>query len=48
MERLLRSPFHGVVSNSLMLVTFTGCKTGNEYTTPVGYRQEGDTLTVFT
>lgn len=48
MERLLRSPLHGVVSDSLMLITFTGRKTGTEYTTPVGYRQEGDTLTVFT
>jgi deazaflavin-dependent oxidoreductase (nitroreductase family) len=47
-ERLLRSPLHGVVSDSLMLITFTGRKTGNEYTTPVGYRQSGDTLTVFT
>ncbi len=31
-----------------MLLTFAGRETGTEYTTPVGYRQEGDTLTVFT
>ncbi|MFC7081333.1 nitroreductase/quinone reductase family protein [Halorussus caseinilyticus] len=48
MERLLRSPLHGLVSDSLMLLTFTGRKSGDEYTTPVGYRQEGDALTVFT
>jgi deazaflavin-dependent oxidoreductase (nitroreductase family) len=48
MERLLRSPLHGLVSDSLMLITFTGRKSGREYTTPVGYRQEDDTLVVFT
>lgn len=34
---LLRSPLHPLVSDSLMLITFTGRKTGDEYTTPVGY-----------
>jgi len=34
---LLRSPLHSLVSDSLMLITFTGRKTGEEYTTPVGY-----------
>ncbi|WP_435180176.1 nitroreductase/quinone reductase family protein [Halorussus sp. AFM4] len=48
MERLLRSPLHGLVSDSLLLITSTGRRSGNEYTTPVGYRQAGDTLTVFT
>ncbi|WP_246045736.1 nitroreductase/quinone reductase family protein [Halorussus ruber] len=48
MERLLRSPLHGLVSDSLMLITFTGRKSGREYTTPVGYRREEDTLVVFT
>ena len=37
MKALLRSPLHGVVSGSLLLVTFTGRKSGREYTTPVGY-----------
>lgn len=41
---LLRSPFHGVVSGLYMLVTFTGKKTGQTYTTPVQYRQFGRTL----
>ncbi|MFB6228485.1 MAG: nitroreductase/quinone reductase family protein [Halobacteriales archaeon] len=37
MSRLLRSPLHPLVSDSIMLLTFTGSKTGTEYTTPVGY-----------
>ncbi|MCI0521989.1 MAG: nitroreductase/quinone reductase family protein [Chloroflexi bacterium] len=39
---LLRSPLHGMVSKSLMLVTFTGRKSGKTYTTPVNYlRRDG-------
>lgn len=34
---LLRSPLHSLVSDSLMLITFTGRRSGEEYTTPVGY-----------
>ena len=34
---LLRSPLHGVMSNKLLLLTFTGRKTGRAYTTPVSY-----------
>ena len=37
MSRLLRSPLHSLVSDSIMLLTFTGSKTGEEFTTPVGY-----------
>jgi uncharacterized protein YbjT (DUF2867 family) len=37
MSRLLQSPLHSLVSDSIMLLTFTGSKTGEEYTTPVGY-----------
>jgi hypothetical protein len=37
MSRLLRSPLHPLVSDSVMLLTFIGSKTGEEYTTPVGY-----------
>ncbi|QSG05464.1 nitroreductase/quinone reductase family protein [Halapricum desulfuricans] len=37
MSRLLRSPLHSLVSDSIMLLTFTGSKTGQEYTIPVGY-----------
>nr|WP_321169283.1 SDR family oxidoreductase [Halorubrum rubrum] len=37
MSRLLRSPLHSLVSDSIPLLTFIGSRTGNEYTTPVGY-----------
>ncbi|APW99570.1 hypothetical protein CHINAEXTREME_18125 [Halobiforma lacisalsi AJ5] len=37
MELLLRSPLHTLVSDSVTVLTFTGAKTCNEYTTPVGY-----------
>ena len=37
MRTLLRSPLHFVCSRSLMLITFTGRKSGRRYTTPVRY-----------
>ena len=43
---MLRSPLHGVMSGSTMLVTVTGRKSGRQITTPVNYYQEGDTLWV--
>lgn len=48
MKLLLRSPLHGLVSDSLMLITFTGRRSGREYTTPVGYHRVDDGLVVFT
>ena len=45
---LLRSPFHGVLSNGMMLITVTGRKTGKKYTTPVGYYRENGNLWVLT
>ncbi len=41
---LLRSPLHGVVSKGVMLVTFTGRKSGKQYSTPVNYVREGNLL----
>jgi hypothetical protein len=39
---LLRSPLHGLLSYGLMLVTYTGRKSGNTFTTPVSYiRSDG-------
>ncbi|MDZ7702479.1 MAG: nitroreductase/quinone reductase family protein [Halobacteriales archaeon] len=46
MRALLRSPLHGLVSDSLLLITFTGRKSGQEYTTPVGYDEVDGTLYV--
>ena len=48
MSWVLRSPFHGMLSNGMMLITVTGCKTGKKYTTPVGYYEEGGYLWVIT
>jgi len=44
---ILRSPLHRLLSNSVLLLTFTGRKTGKRFTIPVGYTREGDTLTLF-
>jgi deazaflavin-dependent oxidoreductase (nitroreductase family) len=48
MAWVLRSPFHGMLSNGMMLITITGRKTGKTYTTPVGYYEEGGYLWVIT
>lgn len=44
MKALLRSPLHGLVSDMLLLITFTGRKSGRDYTTPVGYEDVDGTL----
>lgn len=43
---ILRSPLHGLASRRLALITVTGRRTGRRYTIPVGYRQEGDRVTI--
>lgn len=48
LKALLRSRFHGWVSKHLILLTFTGRKSGKQFTTPVAYDREGDTLYVAT
>jgi len=48
MSWVLRSPFHGMLSNGMMLISVTGRKTGRMYTLPVGYYTEGDYLWVIT
>lgn len=37
MRTLLRSPLHGILSDSIMVVTFTGRKSGRVFSTPVRY-----------
>ncbi len=39
---MLRSPFHGIVSKNIMLITVTGRKSGKKYTLPVSYVRDGD------
>jgi hypothetical protein len=48
MKLVLRSPLHGMVSKMVLLITFTGRKSGKAYTTPVSYSQDGDQVTIFT
>lgn len=48
MKFILRSPLHGMVSKSILLITFTGRKSGKTYTTPVSYSQSGNQVTIFT
>ena len=37
MRTLLRSPLHSLVSKDMMLMTYTGRKSGKSYTTPMNY-----------
>ncbi|GCE22480.1 nitroreductase/quinone reductase family protein [Dictyobacter kobayashii] len=45
---VLRSPLHRMISSQLMLITFRGRKSGKQFTTPVGYMQDGQQITLFT
>ncbi len=48
MKFVLGSPAHGMVSKTVLLITFTGRKSGKTYTTPVSYSQHGDQVYIFT
>jgi deazaflavin-dependent oxidoreductase (nitroreductase family) len=48
MKFVLRSPVHGMVSKTVLLITFTGRTSGKTYTTPVSYSQNGDQVAIFT
>jgi deazaflavin-dependent oxidoreductase (nitroreductase family) len=41
---ILRSPLHGMLSGSTMIITYTGRKSGKMFSTPVNYVREGDVL----
>ena len=43
---ILRSPWHRMRSDRLLLLTFTGRKSGKEFTTPIRYVQDGETLQI--
>jgi hypothetical protein len=46
---MLRTPLlHRLISKQLLLLTFTGRKSGKRYTTPVGYLRDGNTVTIMT
>jgi len=44
----LRSPFHRILSNGMMLITVTGRRTGRKYTLPVGYYDGHGSLWILT
>jgi deazaflavin-dependent oxidoreductase (nitroreductase family) len=47
MKFVLGSAVHGMVSKTVLLITFTGRKSGKTYTTPVSYSQYGDLVYIF-
>ncbi|MBA3869959.1 MAG: nitroreductase family deazaflavin-dependent oxidoreductase [Anaerolineae bacterium] len=49
MATTLRLPLlHRLVSKMLLLISFTGKKSGKHYITPVGYHRDGNTITILT
>jgi len=46
MISMLRSPLHGLLDKSTLLVTVKGRKSGKQITTPVNYVREGEVLWV--
>ena len=48
MRLLLCSPLHGMLSDSLMLITFRGRNSGREFTTPVRYIENDGVVRCFT
>lgn len=47
MMGILRSPWHGLLSNDLMILIFDGRKSGKRFMIPVGYLREGNRLYLF-
>lgn len=43
---LLKSPLHGIASKGLLLVSWSGRKSGREFSIPVGYQEDGEDLVV--
>lgn len=43
---LLRSPLHPVASKGLMVLGWSGRKSGRRFTIPVGYQRDGDDIVV--
>lgn len=45
---VLRSPLHGLVSDSLLLLSYEGRRSGDRFRTPVAYERDGDEFVVTT
>jgi deazaflavin-dependent oxidoreductase (nitroreductase family) len=48
MKAALKSPIHPLVSANIMIITFSGRKSGKRYSTPVSYFQENGAVYCFT
>ena len=48
MKLILHSPLHRRMSSRVMVLSFTGRKSGKRYSTPVAYVREGDMVIVVT
>ena len=46
LRAVLRSPVHRLASGRFALITYTGRRSGREYTVPVLYRYTGDEVTI--
>ena len=46
MSWLLRSPFHRLISGSILLITYTGRRSGSQFSAPLNYVRDGKTLWV--
>ena len=46
MSWLLRSPFHGLISGSILLITSNGRRSGKEYSALLNYIRDGNNLWV--
>jgi hypothetical protein len=43
---LLRSPFHGLLSRTMLLISFAGRRSGKTYTLPASYARDGATIVI--
>ena len=48
MMAMLRSPLHGMFDKGLILLTYTGRKSGKQFAVPVNYLRDGDVLLTVT
>lgn len=46
LRALLRSPIHGLASRYVALISYTGRRSGREYTIPCFYRDKGDEVRI--
>jgi hypothetical protein len=43
---ILTSPFHGFVSKGILLLNYKGCRSGNEFSTPLSYVRDDDSYLI--